>query len=84
MFETRTTIVPKKPPHNDNKDDYKIKVAQGFSKEDAGKISLVGKLAEHSDGSSSKGITKINRITKVHGKCQTINDNENPLAQILP
>ena len=58
-------------------------MTNGFSQENRTKVVLIGKFIEYRRGSSSHGKAEIDGIAKVDGKCQSVDDDENPTTNLM-
>ena len=58
-------------------------MAQGFCQEDTTQIALVRELAEYGCRRTTHGKAKIDSIAQINSQCQTIDEEEYALTDLL-
>lgn len=71
-----------KPINQHHAYQQKIPMANQFGAEDAGKVTLVAKLAEHGAGGAARGVLEIHAVAKVHHHDKGIDHHKQPFTHL--
>ncbi len=83
ILQPRHPIEAIHSPHDDDKQDEQIDMADGLRQEDASQVLFVGELVEHRRGGASHGEAKIDGIAEVDSQRQTVDHQEDGTAELL-